>query len=118
MNVQELIEDADLLAPNSFSVLRKIGWMNQVQKQVYRELPALFESLPPDLQDSQLTYVPRLPVEYHELLSLGASKRMAERVQDFKLAGELEARFQNLLLEAKKNTAPKLTRVQINRAWL
>lgn len=118
MNVQEILEDADLLAPNSFPVSRKVGWVNQVQKQLYREIPAPFKSAPQDIQEGQLTYVPRFPIEYHELFVFGIAKRMAERAQDFKLASELEARYQNLLREAIKYTAPKLTKVTKTRGWV
>jgi hypothetical protein len=117
MNVQEILQDADLLVKNSYPTALKIGWMNQAQKQIYKELPGVFSSPPPDLKADQLTFVPRLPAEYHELLSLGAAKRIAERVQDFKLAEQLEVRYQNLLLDAKKYTAPKLKSIVRSRAW-
>lgn len=118
MNVQELLEDIDLLAPNSFSTSRKVTWMNQVQYQVSKELETSFSNRPLEIKEDQLSFVPRLQIEYHELLSLGVAKRVAERTQEFKMAGELEIRFQNLLTEAKVNTAPKTSKVVIKRNWI
>lgn len=118
MNIQELLEDADLLVSNSFSTQRKVGWMNQVQRQLYKEMPISFSGSPPDIREDQLTYVPRFPQDYHELLSFGVAKRMAERVQDFKIAGELEVRYQALLKDAIKFTTPKIKSVTRTRQWI
>jgi hypothetical protein len=118
LNVQQILEDADLLAPNAFSIEQKVKWMNQVQMQAYRELDTIFSSRPPDIKVDNLTFIPWLPVEYHELYSLGIGKRIAERTQDFNLADQLDLRYQQLLIRAKIETAPKLKKVKINRAWL
>jgi UDP-N-acetyl-D-mannosaminuronic acid transferase (WecB/TagA/CpsF family) len=118
MNLQEIIEDADLLVPNSFPITRKVRWVNQIQRQLYREVPDSFSSIPQDLRDDQMTAVPRFAQEYHELFVIGAAKRIAERTQNLKLADELEARFQNLLLDAKTHLAPKLSKVTIKRSWM
>lgn len=118
MNLQEIIEDADLLVPNGFPIARKVGWTNQVQRQLYREVPDSFGGVPQDLTETNMTVIPRFSKEYHELLVIGVAKRMAERTQNLKLADELEARFQNLLVEAKTFLAPKLKKVNISRVWM
>lgn len=118
MNVQEILEDADLLVPNSFSNAKKIQWLNQAQRQLFKEMPGPYSSPPSDIREEQLTFVPRLYPDYHELLSFGIAKRMAERVQDFTLAGEIEARYRQLLQEAEKNTTPKIKKVTIKRNWM
>lgn len=118
MNVQEILGDSDLLAPNAFSSTQKIGWLNQVQKQLYKEVPACFSTAPQDVREGQFTFVPRFPLEYHELLVFGIAKRMAERVQNFDLAQQLEVRYQNLLLDARTFTVPKVKKVTISRNWM
>lgn len=39
MKLSEILEDADLLAPNSFSIAQKVKWLNQTQRQLYRDYP-------------------------------------------------------------------------------
>jgi hypothetical protein len=117
MNLQEIIEDADLLVPNSLPITRKVGWVNQIQRQLYREIPDSFGGVPQDLTDTNLTVIPRFSKDYHELFVIGVAKRIAERSQNLKLADELEVRYQNLLLDAKTQLAPKLSKVSINRFW-
>lgn len=118
MNVQEILEDADLLMKNSFPISRKVFWLNQVQRQLHLELPKVYSSQPTDIREEQLTFVPRLDPAYHELLSLGIAKRMAEREQDFKTAQELEVRYQQMVMDAAKHLTPKVTKVTIKRAWM
>ena len=118
MNVQEILLDSDLLAPNSFPVALKIRWMNQIQRQLQAEMPASFAGPPPDIREDQLSLVPRFPNEYHELFSLGVAKRIAERTNDYKTANELESRYQSLLQTAKERAKPTIKKVKISRKWM
>jgi hypothetical protein len=117
LNIKQILEDIDLLVPNAFSLDQKINWLNQAQFQIYKELESPSINKPREIQKDNLTFIPWLPVEYHELLSLGTAKRIAERTQDYQKAAELEARFSSLLLNAQENTSPKLKKVNIVRGW-
>lgn len=37
MRLSEIIEDIDLLVPNAFSITKKIGWINQAQRQLFHD---------------------------------------------------------------------------------
>lgn len=39
MKLSEIIEDIDLLVPNAFSIDKKIGWINQAQRQLFHDYP-------------------------------------------------------------------------------
>lgn len=118
MNIQEILEDSDLLVQNAFPNARKIGWFNQIQRQLYRDMPNSFSSPPQDIKEEQMTFVPRFSLEYHELFVLGIAIRMAERNNDFKTAAELQMRYQALLGEAKEKLASKVSKVTIKRSWI
>lgn len=44
MKVKEILEDADLLVPNALSQTHKIRYLNQIQKQLYRDFPGPLKS--------------------------------------------------------------------------
>ena len=117
MNVQEILEDADLLVPNAFTESQKIRWLNQVQTQIYNDIKTEAMEPPAPITEDYPEFIPWLPEEYHELLSFGVAKRTAERTKDYKTAGELELRYQNLLLVVKQRTAPKMKKVQRIKHW-
>jgi hypothetical protein len=117
MNVQQILEDIDLLIPNAFSTEQKVNWMNQAQYQIFNELETPYLTRPQEIRVDNLSFIPYLPEEYHELLSLGTAKRIAERTQNYKNSAEIEARFMNLMNEAKTNTSPKPESVKRVRSW-
>lgn len=189
MKLIEIIEDIDLLVPNAFSYAKKIGWINQAQRQLFhdypnfiakKEIPVIMGqteyALPLDCQQSNIEVVmvdgfeyiysevkerpeyrsytlldgliihpvpstagtltiyykptpvdltsadtekpPVIPEDFHELLVYGCGFRVAQRTQDYKIATELEVRYQNLAREAaKRNTKPKRKTTVIHRGW-
>lgn len=187
MKLSEILEDADLLAPNAFSIDQKLRMANQTQRQLFYDYPLgdsvqninivsgqdtytfpceqqdikslvvgdfeysqssmplekrrsfgildgniviypmptanttaklYYQKTLTDLTPADLNTVPPFPVDFHELLVLGIAYRLAQRVQDYKLAGELEVRFKNLAVDAaSKITKPVAKRVRILRSW-
>lgn len=71
-----------------------------------------------DLTIAELDSVPVFPEDFHELLVYGGAFRAAHRVQDYKLAGELEGRYHLLAKEAAKRIMkPKRKITVIQRSW-
>lgn len=54
MTLQEILEDADSIAPNAYTNAQKVRWLNQIQRQLFRHYPLpeqLFElQIVPDVQ--------------------------------------------------------------------
>lgn len=191
MNLSDILEDIDLLAPNAFAAKKKINWVNQSQRQLYHDYPMLvtkqeivltpgndtypipadcqqakietflvgdfeyvyeevserpeyrtytiidgqfkifpvpnqegkavlyYKPTPVDLTENDLEGVPAFPEDFQELLVFGGAYRVAQRNQDYKLATELELRYQSLAREAAKRlTKPKRKNTVIQRGWI
>lgn len=39
MTLDEILQDADVMAPNTLPVTTKIRWLNQIQRQIFRDYP-------------------------------------------------------------------------------
>lgn len=77
-----------------------------------------YKPTPVDLTIADLENTPAFPADFHELLSFGGAYRAAQRTQDFKLAAELEVRYQGMAREAAKRiTKPKRKTTVIQRGW-
>jgi hypothetical protein len=191
MKLRDILDDIDLLAPNAFSAEQKVNWVNQTQRQLYRDYPIwntvfrfpvkegkadylmpsdclqdrieglfigdyefiysapkerpsyrtytitdgriMVHPVPGEEKEARLYYepsikdlsagnlegVPSFPEDYHELLVLGGAYRSAQRMQDFKLASEIEVRFSRLAQEAQRNIVkPKPKKTSVVRGWI
>lgn len=70
MTLQEILDDVDARVPNSVPIAQKVKWINQVQRQLYRDYPLpeavrwflttsglAFYELPEDCVEGRITHV-------------------------------------------------------------
>lgn len=190
MKLKDILTEVDLLVDNALSLEQKIGFINQIQRQLYRDYPlpavtylfytirdqtlydlpedckedriiALFVdsqeyeyktqtdfnhyksftvlngmlfiqptpklsaeaylnyyASPTDLTITDMENEPKFPDDYHEILVLGCAKKVALIAKEYKVAEQLEIRYQTLAREADvKLSQPKLRRVRVMRGW-
>jgi hypothetical protein len=190
LKLSEIIEEIDILTPNAIPVHIKVRWINETQKQLYRDYPVretihhfvtmpgepiyalpencqqdrivslyvngkdyefasstdlvsgriytvinkkLFISPVPEKESpGALTYkpsptelrheepdaIPEFPVDYHELLVIGAGIRVARSQREYDTMNALQAQYESLSIEANRNiTKPKLKNTRVMRRW-
>lgn len=196
MLLQEILDDVDTYVPNSLPTLRKIKWVNEIQKQLYRDyvlpdaifpfttvvnlklytlpadcaedridsvsvgkegltyisspfrhqLPAdasywtvqagilfinpartagqqcyvYYKPRPFELSEDNLTESPTFPIDFHELLVFGCSKRVALSLKtpDFKLASVHDGYYKELAEKADRELGKKRNKSVTNvRPW-
>jgi hypothetical protein len=78
----------------------------------------LYEAIPVDMTVNDLDTEPIFLSDYHELFVLGLAQKFALVSQDYKVAGELEMRFQKLILRAMTKTKKgNIKKIRISRGW-